>query len=58
MPQAKDLGQSDGTVLWMAFREACSPWNMMSEPDEDDVLTKYDVVGVVMREVEAKPEPP
>lgn len=30
----------------------------MSEPDEDDVLTKYDVVGVVMREVEAKPEPP
>ena len=25
-PWAWEAGQNDGTMLWMAFREVCSPW--------------------------------
>jgi hypothetical protein len=31
---------------------------MVAAPGEEDVLTKTDVVGVVMRNVDEKPEPP
>ena len=42
----------------MAFKLACSPSNMTAAPDDEDVLTKYDAEGVVMRYVDAKPGPP
>jgi len=31
---------------------------MVAAPGEEDILTKTDVVGVVMRNVDEKPEPP
>jgi hypothetical protein len=42
----------------MALSEACSPSNMVAAAEPGEVLTKSDVVGVVRRKVEEKPEPP
>src|ERR1700690_3965229 len=42
----------------MALREACSPSNMVAASEPGEVLTKIDVLGVVRRKVDAKPDPP
>jgi hypothetical protein len=41
----------------MALSEACSPSNMVAAAEPGEILTKSDVVGVVRRKVEEKPEP-
>jgi hypothetical protein len=43
---------------WMALRLACSPSNITADSGPDAVFTKMEVVGVVRRNVDAKPEPP
>lgn len=42
----------------MALSDACSPSNITAAPREEEVLTKMEVEGVVIRNVDAKPEPP
>lgn len=60
-PHARLLGQRDGTTELMALRDECSPLNIMSAPEEEDVLTKtvcwgFEVVETLY--VEANPDPP
>jgi hypothetical protein len=42
----------------MAFKDASSPSNMTFASEDEDVLTNIEVWGVVMRNVDAKPDPP
>jgi hypothetical protein len=42
----------------MAFKDACSPSNITFAPELEEVLTNIEVWAVVMRNVDAKPEPP
>ena len=58
LPQARDRGHRDGTTSLTALSEACSPSNMVAAAEPGEILTKSDVVGVVRRKVEEKPEPP
>ena len=61
LPQAKLWGQRPGTAERMAFREACSPENIVTASGPGEVLMKKvfeGVVEVVMRKVEENPLPP
>jgi len=41
----------------MALSDACSPSNMTAASGDEDCLTKMEVEDVVMRNVDANPEP-
>jgi len=58
LPHAKDFGHRLGTASWIAFNDACSPSNITAAPLEEEVLTKTDVEGVVIRKVDENPPPP
>lgn len=57
-PHAKDLGARLGTALWIALSDACSPSNIVAAPFEEEVLMNMDVVGVVRRKDDVKPDEP
>ena len=67
-PCPRAAGQSEGTTVWIALREAYSPANMTCAAEPLDVFAKYRacllvscwslLFGMVIFHVELNPEPP